>query len=437
MVVLTSPFVSGCLQDVTQPSGASNNDGLAAALELVDASISSETVGVGESVKLHFTVRNNGNQDGAYAVQFLVNGAVEDEKTYRVIGGGSEASTFSFTPIQKGTYALGLAASALGGRATSQVSAGPWEVDASVKANLVIESVDVSAREAEVGTPVAIEARIRNDGEERGTHTFKLYVNGQIAESKDATVDPQSQSTVVFTYTNSARGTYSLRVSEFDAGSIEFYAPATFEALAFTVSETEVDVGDPISFSYDVRNSGDREGSVQVSIVYDGQTVYGKQESIGPRQSKNGQTGQVDATSGGSKTASLALDGSPAKQLQVNVRFPEITVTSAVTPWNSDYACYDHAFTEIDIRNHGSGRGTNVRVEFWIDGSKKSIEMNGATQGDWSLGDLAAGGTASSGEVKILGVTDQCGSTDCHTFVAKIGADHVAVRNSQGIQFCV
>ena len=80
-------------------------------------------------------------------------------------------------------------------------------------ANFTIGSLNISPTEVSTGEAVAISLLVTNAGEQEGSHTITLKINGLIAETVEVTVASGSSETATFTTTHSETGTHSVDVN--------------------------------------------------------------------------------------------------------------------------------------------------------------------------------------------------------------------------------
>ncbi len=79
-------------------------------------------------------------------------------------------------------------------------------------ANFTIKSLNISPSEANVGEVVSISALLTNTGDEEGSHSITLAINGTIEETREVTLAGGASETVIFTTVPDAAGTYIINV---------------------------------------------------------------------------------------------------------------------------------------------------------------------------------------------------------------------------------
>jgi hypothetical protein len=119
---------------------------------------------------------------------------------------------------------------------------------------------------------------------------------------------------------DTATHTISVKVTHFTAYAVIAYTrPAAFTIGSISVSATDVMVGDSVSVSATVSNSGDLSGSYKVTLKLDGATVAST---------------DVTVAGGGSQTVSLSaiLDKAGTHTLDVNGLQEQVIATSPILP---------------------------------------------------------------------------------------------------------
>jgi hypothetical protein len=80
-------------------------------------------------------------------------------------------------------------------------------------AYFTVTDLFISPSSPQVNQSVTIRAIIRNTGEEAGTKTVTLYIDGSLKDSRSLTLNAGQSDTVSFSYTFSSSGTYTVKVS--------------------------------------------------------------------------------------------------------------------------------------------------------------------------------------------------------------------------------
>ncbi|RLJ01882.1 MAG: hypothetical protein DRP11_03745 [Candidatus Aenigmatarchaeota archaeon] len=188
----------------------------AAAFEISDLSVTPAQVGVGESVTVSAKVTNVGEESGSYTVTLKVDGVAVDSETVTLDGGASTTVSFTVVKNVAGTYTV--AVDGLSGSFT--VSAAPPPAPAEFE----VSDLSVSPSEVEPGESVTVSATVSNVGEESGSYTVELKVDGVVVDSETVTLDGGTSTSVSFTVTSEVEGSHTVAVDGL-SGSFTVTAP--------------------------------------------------------------------------------------------------------------------------------------------------------------------------------------------------------------------
>jgi len=122
---------------------------------------------------------------------------------------------------------------------------------------------------------------VKNVGEMSGSHTVTLKVRGAAVGSETVALDGGASTTVSFTVSEDAAGTYSVEVDGLTgrftvAAPPTPPAPAEFEVSDLSVTPSEVEPGEAVTVSAKVSNVGEASGSYTVEVKLDGVAVDSK-----------------------------------------------------------------------------------------------------------------------------------------------------------------
>jgi len=145
-------------------------------------------------------------------------------------------------------------------------------------ANLVISPTVV-----ETGQEVIISADITNPSDTAGTFVVTLWIGDTVEAGKDVSLEVGETKLVSFTVSRDVEGSYEVRLDRlFGSFSVTEAAPtpAAFAASDLTISPTEVDIGEPISISAIITNTGDLAGSYEATLKIDNVVVATKDVTL-------------------------------------------------------------------------------------------------------------------------------------------------------------
>lgn len=141
-------------------------------------------------------------------------------------------------------------------------------------AEFEVSNITVSDSEVNPGETVTVSVEVTNVGEEVGSHTVELTVDGESFDSEEVEVDGGQTETVTFQVSREEEGVYDLQVSDLSQSFevAEEVAPAEFEVSNLSISPEEIEEGKSVAVSVDVSNVGEDSGVKTVEFEVDGVT---------------------------------------------------------------------------------------------------------------------------------------------------------------------
>ena len=150
-------------------------------------------------------------------------------------------------------------------------------------------ALTISPTEVDAGETVTISANVANTGDLAGSYKVTLKIDGKVVATKEVTLAGGASQRVTFTTAKDEAGTYTVNVEGL-SGSFTVMAPpappppppapAAFTASALTISPTEVDIGQSVTISVLVANTGELAGSYEVTLKIDGKVVATKEVTL-------------------------------------------------------------------------------------------------------------------------------------------------------------
>jgi len=150
----------------------------------------------------------------------------------------------------------------------------------------------ISPAEVDIGETVTISVLVANTGDLTSSYEVTLKIDNVAVATKDVTLAGGASQRVTFTTSEDAAGTYAVNV-DYLSGTFTVVAPpappappppppapAAFTASALTISPTEVDVGETVTISIQVANTGDVTGSYEVTLKVDNVVVATKDVTL-------------------------------------------------------------------------------------------------------------------------------------------------------------
>ncbi|MBA7606991.1 hypothetical protein ES703_14143 [subsurface metagenome] len=143
----------------------------------------------------------------------------------------------------------------------------------------------ISPTEADIGESVTISVVVANTGDAKGTYEVTLKIDNVVVATKDITLAGGTSEEVTFTISRDVPGTYATDINGLSAtfvvkAAVPEAAPAAFTTTALTVSPAEVDIGESVTISVLVANTGDATGTHQVTLKIDNVVVATKEVTL-------------------------------------------------------------------------------------------------------------------------------------------------------------
>lgn len=132
-----------------------------------------------------------------------------------------------------------------------------------------VSNLMINPREARIGEEIAISINVRNIGEEKGTFTVVLKINGKIEASRNVTLAGGESKIVTFIVVKDIAGTYKVEVNGLSGSFVvkaPLLQPAEFRVIELLISPTEVKPGEVVLITAKVANVGDETGSYTVKL---------------------------------------------------------------------------------------------------------------------------------------------------------------------------
>jgi subtilisin family serine protease len=196
-------------------------------IQVTGATLNETTIFEGEGVAIDATLENSGGASGDFTAELEVEGAVVDSQTVTVGAGNTKTVTFEQTYDQAGTYNI-----SVNGVDTNMLTVEePTE--------FTIDSVSLNKETANVSEVVTVTATVANIGNNDGTFTGDLTVDGTEVASNDTLIEAGTTETVTFEQTFSQPGQYALAVNGEQAPTLTIQERETSIDAEFSVSPTK------------------------------------------------------------------------------------------------------------------------------------------------------------------------------------------------------
>jgi hypothetical protein len=245
----------------------------AASFQVSDLTVTPSEVEPGDDVTVSVLVTNVGEGSGDYAVTLTIDSVEEDTETVTLTGGANASVSFTVSKMAEATYSVDV-----NGLTSSFTVETPEEPEPPEPAEFEISDLSVTPSEIDAGDDVSVSMTVSNVGEESGSHTIEVEVDGVLVDSGTVTLDGGASTTVSFTVTSSIVGSHAVAVDGL-SGSFSVRAPpeppepAEFEISDLTVSPSTVEADETVTVSVVVSNVGEESGGIGVELELDGAVV--------------------------------------------------------------------------------------------------------------------------------------------------------------------
>lgn len=172
-------------------------------------------------------------------------------------------------------------------------------------AEFTVSSLSVVPAKGNTGAPVTISAVITNTTQQNAVYTAVLWVNRTAESGQDVSVPALSSKTVSFAVTRAVEGTYDVRIDRL-FGSFSLTkavtpppppppvptppppapAPAAFIMSGLQVTPNEVTVGQSVTISTTVANTGDATGTFDVPLKVNNAVVSTEKVTLAGHSSR-------------------------------------------------------------------------------------------------------------------------------------------------------
>jgi hypothetical protein len=186
-------------------------------------------------------------------------------------------------------------------------------------ATFVLSDLVISPAVVNLGGSIDIRVTIANNGDYSGSYTCSVMIDDSPLESRVVTIGARDRTTLHFTITAAAGGTFNVRIGELTGSYNVTLRPASFSISSLTVSADEVNIGEEVEVSVAVRNTGQSSGSYEVELNVNGNIVETKDVLLAGGEEQN-------------VTFTLSADEAGKKMVDVNGLVGEFLVRGEVAP---------------------------------------------------------------------------------------------------------
>ena len=144
-------------------------------------------------------------------------------------------------------------------------------------ATFTTSRLTITPAEVDIGGRVTISVLVANTGDLTGSYEVTVKIDDVLLATKEVTVAGGDSETVIFNTTKDVAGTYAVDVDGL-SGTFTVKVPvapppptkpAVFTVSELTITPAEVDIGEEVTISVLVSNTGDLSGSYELTLKLD------------------------------------------------------------------------------------------------------------------------------------------------------------------------
>lgn len=184
-------------------------------------------------------------------------------------------------------------------------------------------SLTVAPSSIAPGEPVTVSVTLSNPSTP-GTYTSSFLLDGNVDETFTGTLGTDESIELSYTTTANAAGSYTVQVGDL-SDTFTVLSPATFDLSALRLSATEAEIGDQITVSATIQNSGDLDGEYEYIIDVDGVVI---------------DTEMITIEGGESSTKEYTITAETPGTHTVTISDESVTFTVAEEPSSSPVLVY-------------------------------------------------------------------------------------------------
>lgn len=294
--------------------------------------------------------------------------------------------TVQFTPEQSGEYTVTLTIRDAAGNTNTTQTTFTSRIPADVSYNYELQNV--VAGQIGPNETLTTAVTVTNDGDLRAERTVALVVDGSVVTTKDVTLAGGESTTVSFD-SDLSTGAHNVTINELPSRTVTVQQPANL-TVSYDVSSTQLFTSDPLTVNATVSNVGGVEGTRNVSLTVDGQTVT---ETVTvPSGETRALTFSTRFDSVGTKIVGVDNLATTAVQVQratnqnamTTITSPADGATKDVNTLTVGYSVSnaDTGIAEVVYRVDG---GTWQTVKNGLDSSSVGVDLSGVSEGQHTI----------------------------------------------------
>ncbi len=261
----------------------------------------------GETIVVSATARNFGDKTGSYSMVLLVNGKERETRNIQLEGGKTTTERFDVVEQAEGTYVVKVGDLTKSFEITS-------EAKPPAPAEFQVSNLEVNPTTALANEAVEISVTVMNIGEESGSHSLNLIINGVIRDTQNVELSGGATIVVEFQVTEANEGTYNVEVDGLSSSfTVAGTASSNIILNRLIVSPYEIWGGETVTIKALTQNLGDQPGTLHAQLKIKDEVQETRAVTFAAGESK-----QIEFTTTAEYTGTgEALDGYSVKMINV------------------------------------------------------------------------------------------------------------------------
>ena len=247
-----------------------------AELEVTDLGISRAVAEPGETIVVSATVKNVGDESGSFDLDLFVNDEKRGTQPIQLDGKETTTVQFNVTKEAEGTYVVKV------GDLTKSFEISS-DAQPATPAEFQVTDLTINPSSVMAGETVSISVKITNVGEESGTYTVNLTIDGTITNTRTVTLSGAATQIIDFGANETTAGTHTVEVSG-QSGTFTVEAPVAasdkIDLQRVFVAPYEVAEGETVTVIVKANNLANEESVLGARLLVDGEVVDTKTATL-------------------------------------------------------------------------------------------------------------------------------------------------------------
>ncbi len=172
-------------------------------------------------------------------------------------------------------------------------------------ATFVASELSITPAEVDIGEEVTITTLITNTGELAGSYKLTLRIDNAVVATREVTLEGGASEEVTFTAAKDVAGIYAVTVDGL-SGTFVVRGPTTFATSELSITPAEVDIGEEVTITTLITNTGELAGSYKLTLRIDNAVVATREVTLESGASEEVTFTIVRHTAG---TCAVTVDG--------------------------------------------------------------------------------------------------------------------------------